>query len=139
MARLLSGGLAALPLAPLAARSRRAVADAVYAAHDWLHAEADAQRARELSAATFILLGLNHQEAFINTLTKGVQKMRESSFYQMILREGRNEGLLAGRNEGLALGRLQEARDLLYLQGTRRFGEPTTEHRARIEATISRK
>ena len=89
---LFRGGLAALPLAPLAAKSEAEVTAVVQAVQQRLNTEADLPKARELFTATFTLLGLNHGDAFIETLTKGLQKMKESSFYQMILREGRSEG-----------------------------------------------
>ncbi len=68
--------------------------------------------------------------------------MKESTTYQAILREGRNEGLIEGRNEGLIEGlnkgrdegRIDEARRLLLLQGTRRFGEPDATITATLEA-----
>ncbi len=100
VAQLLAGGLAALPLAPLAAKSPREAADAVYAVHDRLYREIDAQKARELSTATFILLGLSYEDAFLKTLTIGVHKMQESSFYQMILREGAARGCWPGATRG---------------------------------------
>ena len=43
-----------------------------------------------------------------------------------------------GRDEGLLLGQLQADRNTLLLQGTRRFGVPTPEQRARIESTTAR-
>lgn len=123
-----------MPLAPLATQNQADVATLTQAVHSRLDREGDTERARELSATTFILLGLNHSDAFINTLTKGVQKMRESSTYQMILREGRNEGIAIGRDEG----REAEARELLLRMGTRRYGAPTAKQQARIEAESSR-
>ena len=138
VANLLGGGLAALPLAPLAAQTPQEVAMTVYAVHDRLYAEAELQQARDLSTATFILLGLTQSDAFLTTLTAGVQKMQESSFYQMILREGRNEGrnegVRIGRDEGRTEGQLAGEKRSLILQGTRRFGEPSPAHLARIEA-----
>jgi hypothetical protein len=59
--------------------------------------------------------------------------MRESSTYQAILDEGRSEGIELGRSEGS----LAEARRLLFLQGTVRFGPPDTPTRAAIEGMNS--
>ncbi|MGP0064810.1 MAG: hypothetical protein ACLQGP_14580 [Isosphaeraceae bacterium] len=56
--------------------------------------------------------------------------MRESTTYQAILREGRQEGIMEGRIEG----RIDEARRVLLRQGTKRFGEPDTTTLAAIEA-----
>ncbi|MGO9913593.1 MAG: hypothetical protein ACLQIB_02600 [Isosphaeraceae bacterium] len=48
--------------------------------------------------------------------------MRESTTYQAILKEGRNEG------------RISEARRLLLIQGEIRFGAPNETTRAAVEA-----
>jgi predicted transposase YdaD len=56
--------------------------------------------------------------------------MRESTTYQAILREGRQEGIMEGRLEG----RLDQARRILLRQGTKRFGEPDATTVATIEA-----
>ena len=53
--------------------------------------------------------------------------MQESTTYQKILREGRDEG----RTEG----RIAEAQRLLLLQGEIRFGVPDATPRSFIEAT----
>jgi len=52
--------------------------------------------------------------------------MRESTTYQAILREGRNEGLIEGRLTG--------ERQILIRLGTERFGEPDASTVAAIEA-----
>jgi predicted transposase YdaD len=52
--------------------------------------------------------------------------MQNSTTYQAILREGRNEGLIEGR--------LTEGRRLLIRQGTKRFGKPDAAILAAIEA-----
>ena len=56
--------------------------------------------------------------------------MRESSTYQAILREGRDEGII--------LGRLIGEKHTLLLQGTRKFGKPTANQREKIETETSR-
>ena len=137
-AALLQGGLATLPLAPLATKTPEEAAVVVQSVHTRLATQTDVEKARELSAATFILLGLNYGDDFISTLAQGVQKMKESSTYQMILREGREQGRNEGHNEGVLLGRLQEARDTLLFLGTRRFGEPDSTQRAKVESATSR-
>ncbi len=52
--------------------------------------------------------------------------MRESTTYQAILREGRNEGLVDGS--------IREAQRLLILLGEDRFGTPHEATRVAIEA-----
>ncbi|MCS6861010.1 MAG: DUF4351 domain-containing protein [Abditibacteriales bacterium] len=51
--------------------------------------------------------------------------MKESVTYQAILEEGRTEG------------KTREARTILLLQGTKRFGPPSEETRAALEAITS--
>jgi predicted transposase YdaD len=51
---------------------------------------------------------------------QGVRAMRDSTTYQYILEEGRQEG----RQEGLAMGRVEEAQRTLLRQGRIRFGAP---------------
>jgi flagellar biosynthesis/type III secretory pathway protein FliH len=66
-----------------------------------------------------------------------VRGLKESSTYQAILREGREEGLEKGRAEGLEKGRaegLAEAAKILIRLGTKRFGPPEPSVAARIEA-----
>jgi predicted transposase YdaD len=53
---------------------------------------------------------------------QGIQTMRESSTYQAILREGRQEGRVEGEQK------------LLLRQGTKRFGNPNATTVAAIEA-----
>lgn len=131
---ILAGGLATLPLAPLAAKSESEVAEVMNVVHYRFDREATPERAEELSTATYILLGLSYEEAFIRTLTSGVRKMRESSTYQAILREGRDEGMIMGRTQGM----LDSSKQNLILLGTRKFGKPTVEQRAKIETETSR-
>jgi hypothetical protein len=63
--------------------------------------------------------------------------MKESTTYQRILTEGRQEGLQAGLQEGLNLGEIREARRYLILLATERFGDPNPETLAALEAIRS--
>jgi len=78
-----------------------------------------------LWTSTYILLGLRFSADIAAQLLHGVRDMKESSTYQAILDEGRSEGSLA------------EARRLLLLQGTVRFGPPDEPTRATIEGMSS--
>ena len=60
--------------------------------------------------------------------------MRESTTYQAILREGRQEGIIVGREEGIMEGRIEGERRLLVRQGTKRFGVPDAATVTAIEA-----
>ena len=56
--------------------------------------------------------------------------LRESSFYEMILREGRKEGEKRGEKKG----QLRGARKLLIRFGRNRFGRPDQATRKAIQA-----
>jgi predicted transposase YdaD len=56
--------------------------------------------------------------------------LKDSSFYQVILKEGREEG----RKEGLEQGEIQGARKLLIRLGRIRFGRLPKATRTAIEA-----
>lgn len=69
-----------------------------------------------LWSATGILMGLRHPPGLIEDLLRGVRNMKESSFYQSILAEG--------RAQGEAQGKAGEARRILLRLGAKRFGPP---------------
>jgi hypothetical protein len=71
-----------------------------------------------LWSATAILTGLRYEDTLIETLLQGVLAMEESVIYQKIIRKGKAE----------------EARKILLLQGRSRFGEPSPEVVARLDA-----
>ncbi len=71
-------------------------------------------------------MGIRFPEEFVSRFLEGVQNMRESTTYQAVLREGRDEGRIEGRVAG-------EQRLLLHL-GTKRFGEPDAAILTAIEA-----
>ncbi len=81
--------------------------------------------ARDLWLATYLLLGLKLTQDFVGQLLQGVRQMRESSTYQAILQEGRNEG------------REEEARALLLRLGRERFGEADARTLKRVESARS--
>lgn len=76
----------------------------------------------DLWSADYILMGMRYADAFIETLLEGVTAMEESVTYQKIIRKGE------------AKGKAEEARRILLLQGRRRFGEPSAEVVATLEA-----
>jgi hypothetical protein len=105
---LLSGGLGAAPLALLtddaAPRLQESVDRFAGRVAQEVPGQADANR---LLSCGYILMGLRYDEGVVQALFHGVQKMKESSTYQAIRNEGRDEGLLLARREAL-LGALQE-------------------------------
>ena len=75
-------------------------------------------------------MGLRYSDELTDSLLEGVQTMQESTTYQKILREGRDEGQKEGQKEG----RIIEAQRLLLLLGEIRFGVPEASTRSAIEA-----
>jgi hypothetical protein len=151
---VLRGGIGTLPLAPLANVSADAIPDVIRRMQERLDAEAPPELARELWSAAYIIMGLRFAPAVVQYFLKGVRQMRESSTYQAILDEGMEEGLqrglerglqqgleqglerglTAGLQQGLASGQLKGERDIVLLLGARRFGNPSTETIAALEA-----
>lgn len=119
---LLAGGLWTLPLAPLGAMPQGAVPEVIRRIEERAEREASASEAGELWTATNVLLGLRYSREFAAQLMRRVRHMRESVTYQAILDEGR----------------LDEVRQLLLRQGTRRFGPPDAETRALLAGLTER-
>jgi len=66
-------------------------------------------------------MGLCYSEEPVSRLVEGVLNMQESTTYQAIWREVREEGRISG------------ARRMLFRQGTKRFGEPDATTVAALE------
>jgi predicted transposase YdaD len=124
--QLLAGGIGTLALAPIAAVNRSAVRGVINQMRDRLDGEVSPPQAAEVLHASRVLAGLRYNLAQVQSLFRGVQQMRESSYYQGIVAEGRVEGLVEGRVEG--------ERDLLVRQGTHKFGRPPAGALARLRA-----
>ena len=122
-----------VPLAPLTDVDEKALPELVRRMAERINAE-PGPRAEMLWTATYLLMGLSYSEEVVSQLLEGIAKMRESTTYQAILREGRNEGLIEGRNEGRNEGRISGEQRLLVHLGTKRFGEPDHTVLASIEA-----
>jgi hypothetical protein len=86
------------------------------------HGQATTGRAAERWSAAYILMGMRYQEPLIHTLLRGVGQMEESVTYQAILREGE------------AKGKAAEARRVVLLLGRTRFGEPSPQVTAALDA-----
>lgn len=141
---ILEGGLGTLPLAPLANVDRPKLPELIGQMKQRLHCDAPSPVADSLWTATFILLGLEYDQAFAKQLLRGVGSMKESVTYQAILEEGREKGLREGREKGRVEGREEgrvkgreegrekEALRILLVQGTKRFGTPSAKVRRKI-------
>ena len=133
--RLLTAGLAVLPLAPVSNVAPEQLEGVVRAVAERLEREADAQAMTALWTATTVLIGLRHQREQVRSMIEGVRDMilgirgmKESWVYQDILAEGkaegRAEGEAEGRAEGKAEGAVEEARNALLRLGRKKLGEP---------------
>jgi predicted transposase YdaD len=115
---ILAGGLATLPLAPLARVKESELSAVIHAMRGRLVREATKNQAETLWTATYLLMGLKYSDELIDRLLEGVQNMEESVTYQKILKKGRAE----------------EAKRILKRQGARRFGKPDAHIEAAIDA-----
>ncbi len=127
--RWLAGGLGLVPLAPLADAPPEELPAVIEKMKRRLARETRRDRATAWSAAA-ILMGAFYEKTLIKQLLEGVANMEESVIYQEILQKGIAKGLREGRSEG----RAEEARSILLIQGRRRFGEPSAEAVAAVNA-----
>lgn len=130
---ILSGPLALLPLAPLTDVSANELPSVVKRMEERIDAEAPPKNVGMLWTTTRLLLGLKYKRGFVRELLKGARGMKESDTYLEILEEGEERGIAKGRKEG----RAEEARSILLLLGTKRFGQPDTQTQASLNAITS--
>ena len=120
----LNGHVALVPLAPLADVSTKELPGVVQRMKERIGLEPQPHAAK-LFAVSYLLMGLRYERELTNQLFEGIEIMKESTTYQGILREG--------RKEGENVGRVNEAQRILRLQGTKRFGEPSSATIAAVE------
>jgi predicted transposase YdaD len=111
---ILKGGLGTLPLAPLCDESEAMLPEIIRRMELRISREANPRQAATLWSACYVLMGLRYPPALSNELFRGVRAMKESSTYQAILAEG--------------------ARNMLLLQGGKRFGPPDPDTVKTLEA-----
>ncbi len=121
----LNAAITLVPLAPLTDVKEESLRELVQRMAERINS-VPPTRADKLWGATYLLMGLRYPEALATHLLEGVANVTQSTTYQAILREGRNEGLIEGRLSG-------ERRILIRL-GTKRFGPPEAAMLAAIEA-----
>ena len=119
---MLAGGLGTLPLAPLADLSPPALPEVIRRMEARISQEVSPAEAGLLWTATYVLMGLRYSPELATQILQGVRAMKESATYQAIIEEGRVEG------------RVEEARAILLRQGTKRFGPPTPQTQAALDA-----
>jgi predicted transposase YdaD len=122
---LLTGGLALLPLAPISAVTEAELPGIIRRMEQRLSSRRAHKQAPLLWGAAYILLGLRYSPDLAAQLFRGVMSMKESSTYQAILEEGRQEG----RSEGA----VAEAKKALRIWGDDAFGVPDARTVAAIE------
>jgi len=124
---LLQAGMSMLPLAPISAVGQNELPKVIQRIGERLEAVTDPTTVGRLWTATKVYLGLRYEAEFVEQLLQGVHAMKESTTYQAILEEGRQEGFRKGRQEGL--------RRLLLRSGTDHFGTgPSQEQQVALEA-----
>jgi predicted transposase YdaD len=117
----LTAGVNLVPMAPLANVDEEALPGLVQRMATRINAEPQ-PRAAKLWTATYLLMGLRYSDELASQLLEGVQKMRESTTYQAILKQGRDEG------------RVSEAQRMLLMLAEARFGGPDEPIRGAVEA-----
>jgi predicted transposase YdaD len=137
--RFLKAGLPLLPLAPVSNVTPEQLPAVLTAVAERLRDEADTGLKTTLWAATEILLGLYYPDERVQDLTReittmlfGIRGIEESSVYQRILAQGEARGEARGEAKGEARGRVEEAREILIRHGTKKFGPPNEQAKARI-------
>jgi hypothetical protein len=115
--RLLAGGPGTLALAPISDVPEGEVRNVIGRMKERLNGPKAPRRAKDIWAATYVLLGLRYSDEFAHALFEEVLGMEESATYQAIVRRGRAE----------------EARRMLVLVGEPKFGPPDAATRAAIE------
>jgi predicted transposase YdaD len=122
--RVLSGGLATLPLAPLADIAPEDLPDVIRRVDERLGREAEPSQGATIMTALVVLLGLRYTREVTRRMLDTIRGIEESHGYQLILERGLARGLAEGEARGRAEGEAAEARRLLLRLGTRKLGPP---------------
>jgi predicted transposase YdaD len=117
----LGSSLSLLPLAPISDVTEDQLPGIIKRMDQRLQGRRARQHASQIWDAAFILSGLRYSPTLVAQLFRGVMSMRESSTYQAILEEGRDEGAV------------REARKVLRLLGDKAYGPPDAATTAQIE------
>jgi predicted transposase YdaD len=119
---ILSSGLGTLPLAPISAVTRAEVPAVIERMKERLRGRREQALAKDLWTATFFLLGMRYEQDFANHVLRGVIAMEESTTYQWVLEQGRQEGAR------------RELQKTLLLMGHKQFQGTPRSVKAAIEA-----
>jgi hypothetical protein len=115
---LLRHGPGLLPLAPVAAVPSGELPSFVHRVKKRIEREVPEDKASELLAATYVLMGLRYDDEVIAALKKEVLKMEESITYQEIV----------------GIGELRGFRKAILLSGNDKFGKASRKLKHRLEA-----
>ena len=126
----LNGPIGLIPLAPLGRIRETELPDLIEAMRGRIGPQPEPALRGKLWVATYLLMGLRYNDALIGQLLSGVQQMEESTTYQAIVKRGLQQGI----QQGIQQGSLFEARKVLSLAAMPKFGTPTAEIRAAIDA-----
>ena len=118
----LAGSLGLVPLAPLGDVGPPDLPAVIARMKQRLEREAPPRQAADLWSAAYILMGMRYERALVQRLLQGVLTMKESVTYQAIIEEGE------------AKGEAKEARKMIFLQGRSKFGKPSAEAEAALNA-----
>lgn len=134
---LLTGGIATLPLAPIADVPQSELPQIIERMRQRVRSEPP-EAQQEFWASTYFLLGAKYPNTLVDQLMKGVGSMFESSTYNATLEKGRAQGVAQGIAQGVVQGelrgRLREGRELIYALGRERLGEPSPEIVSQLES-----
>jgi predicted transposase YdaD len=124
--RLLSGPLALAPLAPVSNLPVTEAADVVLEVSRRASRETDPVTATRLQTAVGLLLQLRYGPVTAQEIIRKYPEIREYAAFKTFLEEGRAEGRAEGKVEGL--------RGSVLRLGRKKFGPPTPEQEAAVNA-----
>jgi predicted transposase YdaD len=127
--QILEGEIGILPLAPISSVSESDLPEVLRRMEQRVDAELTADERDDFWTYTYLMMGLRYRREQSINLLKGVVHMTNSTTYMAILEEG--------EARGEAHGRLLEGRNLILRQGRKRFGEPSDEIVAQLNAINS--
>ncbi len=131
---LLTGPLALVPLAPVADLGTVPLAEVLQQTVERTNREADPERADRMLTAVGILLQLRYDAVTAKNLLDNIPELRKLELFKLYEEEDRAKGLVGGRAKGLAEGRAEEARLTLLRLGRKKYGPPTPEQEAAVNA-----
>lgn len=134
---LMQGGIGLVPLVPLTNVSESELPVLLDQIRTRLKNEVEPEQIPKIWTALYVLAGLRWSGVIVNRLFQGATFVRESSTFQLIFGEGRQEGL----EEGLEKGReevlemaCRACRATILSLGSRFLGEPSETVRGKLSA-----